>query len=127
MGSRWLGVGTSGRQQSASAGAEAATAALAGRDDAQLIIAFGGPGHDLADFLRGVNRTTGGVPLIGCSTAGGFSAAGPADGGVVVTALGGTGFRVITRATESSRRAAASSASSSAITSRWRPRGSDTA
>lgn len=100
MGSRWLGVGTSGRQQSASAGAEAASAALAGRDDAQLIIAFGGPGHDLADFLRGVNRTTGGVPLIGCSTAGGFSAAGPSGGGAVVTALGGTGFRVITRATE---------------------------
>jgi len=40
------------------------------------------------------------VPMVGCSTAGEISAAGPGDAGVVVTALGGPGFAVATAAAD---------------------------
>jgi hypothetical protein len=43
-----------------------------------------------------VNSTTGGVPLIGCSTAGEMTDQGPTDGNVVVMALGGE-FAVVAR------------------------------
>lgn len=92
---RWIAVGTSHHTDGHTAGAEAAAAALTGTD-ASLIIVFCNLRHDLEAVLAGVNATTGGVPLVGASTAGEMTGAGMTDGSVVVTALGGPGFRATT-------------------------------
>jgi hypothetical protein len=92
---RWVGVGTSTDGESTRAGIDAATAALRG-DDPRLLIVFASDSHDLDALLAGINKTTGGVPLIGCSTAGEIWTDGPEDASVVVTALGGDGFAVST-------------------------------
>ncbi|MGH2712033.1 MAG: FIST signal transduction protein [Actinomycetota bacterium] len=54
--------------------------------------------YDLEKLLAGVNDASGGVPLIGCSTAGEIATGGPSDSSVVVTAFGGPGFSVTTAA-----------------------------
>ena len=100
---RWLGVGRSSEADACSAGAAAARQALAA-DDAKLVIVFCSDSYDLPELLRGVNETTGGVPLIGCSTAGEISGTGPGDAGVVVTALGGDGFSVATGSADNASR-----------------------
>ncbi len=51
---------------------------------------------DHGDVLKGVTEAAPGVPLIGCSTAGEISAAGPGDSGVVVLVLSGSGFSIAT-------------------------------
>ncbi|MGH9152958.1 MAG: FIST signal transduction protein, partial [Acidimicrobiales bacterium] len=71
--------------------------ALAG-DDAQLLVVFCSDAYDLGDLLAGAADAAPGVALIGCSTAGEISGAGPGDAGVVVMALGGPGFVVATAA-----------------------------
>jgi hypothetical protein len=63
---------------------------------------FCGESHDLADLVAGIREVAGDTPLIGCSTAGEISTAGPGDAGVVVTALGGPGFEVATAAADAS-------------------------
>jgi hypothetical protein len=92
---RWVSVGTSTEADSSRAGADAAAAALRGHD-AKLLIVFCSDSHDLPAMLRAINDTSGGVPLIGCTTAGEIATDGPADSSVVVTALGGPGFSVAT-------------------------------
>src|SRR5918996_1673550 len=54
----------------------------------------------MADWGGGIRNPAGDTPLIGCSTAGEISTAGPGDAGVVVTALGGNGFDVATAAAD---------------------------
>jgi hypothetical protein len=88
---RWFGVGRSGLPESERAGAESAEEALRGQDG-KLIIVFASPSHDLAALLRGIRSRTADIPLIGCSTAGEIATDGPGDAGVVVVALGGSGF-----------------------------------
>ena len=88
---RWFGVGRSAIPSSEQAGAEAAAEALRG-EDGKLILVFASPSHDLSALLKGIRSRTAGVPLIGCSTAGEIATDGPGDGGVVVVALGGSGF-----------------------------------
>src|ERR1700682_2361066 len=92
---RWVGVGHSDHGDAFTAGVEAATLALAGAD-ARLLIVFCADGYDLPELLRGINQTSGDVPLVGCSTAGEIATSGPGDSGVVVTALGGAGFSIAT-------------------------------
>lgn len=94
-GQRWVGVGHSRSTDSRLAGEEAARTAVAGRH-AALLIVFCSDSHDLGLLQAGIDRVSGGVPLIGCSTAGEIAASGPADLSVVVTALGGAGFSVST-------------------------------
>ncbi|MDA0167796.1 FIST C-terminal domain-containing protein [Solirubrobacter taibaiensis] len=94
MTERWVGVGRSAETDSATAGAEACSAALEGRADARLLIVFASPAHDLEALLAGI--APGDVPLVGCSTAGEIATGGPGDRGVVVLALGGPGFAVCT-------------------------------
>jgi hypothetical protein len=92
---RWLGVGfCSGAR---GAGTRAADDALV-HDDPKLLIVFCSRAHDLRQWLGQIRERAGDVPLIGCTTAGQFAAAGPIDPGVVVTALGGAGFAVRTTA-----------------------------
>jgi hypothetical protein len=92
---RWVGVGTSRAADSHSAGVEAAS--LAVRDaGTKLLVVFASQAHDLAALLAGIREVCPDAPLIGCSTAGEIAGDGPADSGVVVTALGGEGFSVAT-------------------------------
>jgi hypothetical protein len=93
--SRWVSVGRSAETDSAAAGAAARAAALDGRADPRLLVVFASPAHDLEALSAGI--AVGDVPLVGCTTAGEIAADGPADGGVVVFALGGDGFSVCTR------------------------------
>jgi hypothetical protein len=88
---RWFGVGRSALLESERAGAAAAEQALRGADG-KLIVVFASPSHDLAALVKGIRSRTARIPLIGCSTAGEFATDGPSDGGVVVVALGGSGF-----------------------------------
>jgi hypothetical protein len=93
--SRWLAVGHSSDRDAGRAGEAAATQALIA-EDAQLLLVFCSHSYDLEALLGAINRRSGGVPLIGCSTAGEIATDGPGDAGVVVTALGGRGFNVTT-------------------------------
>ena len=90
---RWFGVGFCAGGQAA--GARAADDALV-HDDPKLLIVFCPRERDLRRLLGQVRERAGGVPLIGCTTAGQIATAGPSDVGVVVTALGGKGFAVRT-------------------------------
>lgn len=93
---RWFQVGVSDVKDSYEAGTSAAASALGNRTDTKLLVVFSAEGHDLDQLLAGINDRSGGVPLIGCSTAGEIAAHGPDDASVVVTALGGAGFTVST-------------------------------
>jgi hypothetical protein len=93
-GRRWVGVGSSPAEDSRDAGREAAAAATA--VDPKLLIVFCSDRHDLSELAAGAREAAGDAELIGCTTAGEITGHGPADGGVVVTALGGEGFSVAT-------------------------------
>ena len=92
---RWLAVGQSDAIDARLAGRAAATRALQGTDP-KLLVVFCCEGYDLAELVEGVRDAAGDTPMIGCSTAGEISGAGPGDAGVVVTALGGPGFDAAT-------------------------------
>jgi hypothetical protein len=94
---RWLGVGRSADSDARTAGLEAAGAALRG-GDAKLVVVFCTDTYELTELLAGIRERTGDVPLIGCTTAGEIATSGPGDQGVVITAIGGPGFHVVTRA-----------------------------
>jgi hypothetical protein len=94
---RWIGVGSSGASDSRQAGVAAATAALRGPDP-KLVVVFVSPVHDLEALLAGIRSIAPETPLIGCSTAGEIATEGPSDASVVVTAIGGSGYTVATRA-----------------------------
>jgi len=96
---RWFAVGQSNDRDAVTAGDDAAAAALGGADP-QLLVVFCSHTLDLDALLGAINRRSGGVPLIGCSTAGEIATGGPGDAGVVVTALGGPGFSARTASAE---------------------------
>jgi hypothetical protein len=93
---RWLGVGKADGE-TVDAAARACEAALTG-EDAKLLVVFCSQSHDLQALVETIDERSGGVPLIGCSTAGEYAASGPGENGVVVTAFGGPGFSVTTSA-----------------------------
>ena len=93
---RWLGVGKADGE-TVDAATRALDAAIAG-DDPKLLVVFCSQSHDLQALVDTLDERSGGVPLIGCSTAGEYAASGPGENGVVVTALGGPGFSVTTSA-----------------------------
>jgi hypothetical protein len=93
---RWFAVGLADASDD-DAGERAADAALI-HDDAKLLIVFCSVTGDLPALIGQVHARSGGVPLIGCTTAGEIAPKGPRDGRVVVAALGGDGFAVGTAA-----------------------------
>src|SRR2546423_11238694 len=99
---RWAGVGCSDSSGAHEAGYAAADQALR-QEDARLLVVFCSDGYNLSELLSGINERSGGVPLIGCSTAGQISAGGPVDASVVITALGGD-FDVSTAGTAAAGR-----------------------
>ncbi len=92
---RWLAVGSSTDADSRRAGQRAAAEALRG-EDAKLLVVFCSQRHELPALLTGVGEASGGVPLIGCSTAGELATGGAEGHHVVVTAFGGPGFQAAT-------------------------------
>jgi hypothetical protein len=92
--SRWFAVGSAGGVDP-EAGARAADEALV-HDDAKLLVVFASQAHDLTALVRQIQGRAGGVPLIGCTTAGEIATSGPLEPSVVVAALGGEGFAIET-------------------------------
>ncbi len=92
--SRWFAVGSAGESER-EAGVRAADEALV-HDDAKLLVAFCSPSYDLPGLVQQIWARSGGVPLIGCTTAGEIAASGPREASVVVAALGGDGFVIET-------------------------------
>ena len=90
---RWFGSGRSCTTDAATAGAEAARQALAGRQ-AALVMVFCPAGIDYQALLDGVRSETGDAPLIGCTGIAQLAQTGPAEPSVVVSVLGGDGFEV---------------------------------
>jgi hypothetical protein len=94
---RWFGAGRSIASDSAKAGAEATAAAVDGRTS-ELVFVFASVAYDLPTLLGTVRKEVGDGPVIvGASTIGEISTAGPTEHGVAVSALGGGGFTVRTR------------------------------
>jgi hypothetical protein len=95
---RWMGVGHSGNADAASAGAQAATAATAGRSPTALIV-YCSTAYDLERLLDGVRSQAGDeTVIVGCTTLGQVvdGRPDPTADGVVVAALGGPGLEVRT-------------------------------
>lgn len=93
---RWFAVG-SGDGSERDAGAWAADQALV-HEDAKLVVVFCSRSHDLGELAAQINARSGGVPMIGCTTAGEIVTGGSPAGSVVVAALGGDGFVIETAA-----------------------------
>jgi hypothetical protein len=98
---RWIRTTRSTGGDATEAGRRSALDVLAGGADPKLLVAFCSDDMDLEAFAAAVDRASGGVPLVGCSTAGELSAEGPTDGGSVLVAFGGPGFSVTTSVTRS--------------------------
>jgi hypothetical protein len=93
-GQRWFATGRSVDADAHTAGAQAASTALAGRT-AALVIVFCPAGIDLAAMLDGVRSQTGTAPLIGCTGIAQYTDAdAPVEPAVAVSVLGGPGFEV---------------------------------
>jgi hypothetical protein len=96
---RWFGVGHSTSRDSAAAGAEAVSAALDGRTPS-LVLVFASIEYDFAALLEPVCAAVPDDAVVsGCSSDGEVAYPEPSrSGGVVVVALGGSGFQVRARA-----------------------------
>jgi hypothetical protein len=94
MAGRWFAVGTAGASDP-EPGARAADEALV-HDDGKLLVAFCSQSHDLPAVVQQIRARSGGVPLVGCTTAGEIATSGPREASVVVAALGGDGFVIET-------------------------------
>lgn len=100
---RWMAVGRSQDPDARSAGRTAVRQALDGGPDPKLLILFSSRTYDLQTLVKEIRHCSGGIPLIGCTTAGEISGDGPGEDGVVVTAVGGTGFDIRTAAVSAVR------------------------
>jgi hypothetical protein len=94
---RWFGVGRSSEDLAPEAAREAVDAAVCG-ESPKVLIVFCSDRYALDELVSAINERSGGVPLIGCSTAGEIATGGPGDSGVVVVALGGEALSVATAA-----------------------------
>jgi len=93
----WASAGGSDSHDSFRAGVAAATEALAGREDADLILVFGTAGHDQDALLAGVRSVTGETPLGGCSAEGVIGPSMSSEGSHVIrTLVIGGGLRATT-------------------------------
>jgi hypothetical protein len=96
---RWMGVGRAEGPDSRAAAIEAARAAVTGTQP-KLLMVFAAITHDPALVQEGIREVVGDTPVIGCTTHGEIGPGGPADGSIVVAAIGGTGFSVATSVAE---------------------------
>ncbi|HEV7899513.1 MAG TPA: FIST N-terminal domain-containing protein [Planosporangium sp.] len=94
---RWLSVGSSAATDARLAGEVAARGALTGAHP-RLLMVFCSALRDPRAVLAGIRAVGAGIPLVGCSSIAVIGPTGPSEGGVVVVALGGPGFSVVTAA-----------------------------
>jgi hypothetical protein len=93
---RWMGVGSAAHGDPETAARGALATALRGPDP-RLVVLFGSVALDLPRVAAAVDDALGGgVPVVGCSSAGEISTDGSTTAGLVVVALGGPGFEVAT-------------------------------
>jgi len=97
---RWAGVGRSIDTHPWAAGMGAADQALDGRS-AELIVVFSCDRTASEELLAGVAEAAGAAHVIGCSVPSDIGPDGPGENGVLVLAIGGSGFRVRTAAASS--------------------------
>jgi len=101
MTTRWMRTGQAVADGSAGlAGAEAASAALAG-GRAALVVVLSASRSDHQAVLAGVRSVTGETPLVGASSPTVFGSQGPTRADVVVTVLGGDGLTAATASSTS--------------------------
>ena len=83
------GVGTSKNKNASRAGYEAAKVAFDACEGsgARFVIAFASPKFDQQELIQGINEATGGIPLVGCSTAGEITNEGSTTGSVAVMVI----------------------------------------
>lgn len=91
-----MGVGHARDRDPAIAAEDAVARALSAGGDPRLLLAFVSAGYDLLALAIALEHAAPGVPLVGCTTAGELTPAGPAHDALVVVALGGPGFTVST-------------------------------
>ncbi|MFC3986974.1 FIST signal transduction protein [Actinoplanes siamensis] len=113
---RWFGTGHSTLTDPAAAGAEAATAALAGRVPA-IAFVFCSVGYHVPELFGALREQAGAdTVIVGCTTSGQLGGGRVSRDSVVVTAWGGDGFTVRTTVARSApgrlREAGAEAASS---------------
>jgi hypothetical protein len=93
---RWFGTGHSTLTDPAAAGAEAATAALAGREPV-VVFVFCSIGYQVPELFDALREQVGAdTAIVGCTTSGQLGDGRVSRAGVVVTAWGGAGFTVRT-------------------------------
>ncbi|MFI1991922.1 FIST signal transduction protein [Actinoplanes sp. NPDC020271] len=98
---RWFGTGHSTLGDPAAAGAQAATAALAGRDPA-IVFVFCSVGYQRPELFDAVRAQVGpDTVIVGCTTSGQLADGQVSRAGVAMTAWGGAGFRVRTHVARS--------------------------
>jgi hypothetical protein len=90
--SRWAGVGRSAHADAATAGRQAARAALAENADASLLLVFASGSYELHPLAAEISDVAAGIPTVGCTSAGEIDRSGPGRDSVVVLALGGDGL-----------------------------------
>ncbi|MEB3200812.1 MAG: FIST N-terminal domain-containing protein [Synechococcaceae cyanobacterium] len=94
-GDRWVKVSGSTLPDDDAAVDEAMAGILSSGNPALTII-YCSPAHDLTRISARVKRAVGAGEVIGCSTAGELSRSHPTNGGLLIWAIGGDGFRVTT-------------------------------
>lgn len=95
-GDRWFGVGHGTAADTATAGAQAARAAVAGRE-AALLLVLASTEHDFAGLHEGIRAHAGpDTAIVGGSTCGEVTRDGSAAESVIVIAVGGPGLSVRT-------------------------------
>jgi hypothetical protein len=93
---RWFGTGHSTLTDPAAAGAEAAAAALNGREPVAVFV-FCSVGYHVPELFDGIRERIGaGTVVVGCTTSGQIGGGTVSRDGVSVTAWGGAGFAVRT-------------------------------
>ncbi|WP_436533952.1 FIST signal transduction protein [Actinoplanes sp. HUAS TT8] len=98
---RWFGSGHSTLSDPAAAGAEAATAALHGRDPA-VVFVFCSIGYQVPELFTALREQVGAdTVIVGCTTSGQLADGRVSRNGVAVTAWGGAGFSVRTHVARS--------------------------
>ncbi|GAA2706761.1 FIST signal transduction protein [Actinoplanes palleronii] len=94
---RWFGTGHSTLTDPAAAGAEAAGAALAGRD-AAVVFVFCSVGYHVPELFDALRAQAGAdTVIVGCTTSGQLADGRVSRAGVAITAWGGAGFTVRTK------------------------------
>lgn len=97
---RWMTTGSSTNLDAETAAREAVEQALGDHTDTKLLIVLASVAYDIPAVAAAVKAAAPNVPMVGATSAGELSSAGPADMSVLITAIGGSGIKAAVRANE---------------------------